>query len=244
MSVGSLDRKGNPPMKYNHARLEGKRNFLRFLIRVIGFNLLVKLDKVEGLEYIPKEGPAILMINHIAFIDPILVLHACPRNIIPLAKVEALNYPIVGIFPRIWEVIPVRREEVDRRAIQKALEVLKAGEIVLVAPEGTRCPSLRIGKEGIAYLATRSGAPVIPTAVTQTSGFPTLPFTRRWKGPGAQVRFGRPFRFVSNEERPGKEKMRKMTDEAMFALASLLPFPLRGVYADLDSSSQEYIEWL
>jgi 1-acyl-sn-glycerol-3-phosphate acyltransferase len=244
MELDSLSKDNTPLLRYNHARLERRRNFLRFLIRVIGFNLLVRLDRVDGLENVPKSGPAIIMINHIAFIDPIVVLHVIPRNIVPLAKVEALNYPVIGIFPRIWEVITIRREEVDRRAIQNALEVLKAGEIILVAPEGTRGPSLKTGKEGIAYLASRSGAPVIPTAVMGTTGFPTLPVTRRWRGPGVHVRFGRPFRFHTDGRRPGRDQMRKMTDEAMYTIAALLPEEQRGVYSNLDAATQETIVWL
>ena len=89
-----------------------------------------------------------MMINHIAFVDPIVVLHLLPRNIVPMAKIEVYNYPIVGIFPRMWGVIPVRREEVDRRAIQGALDVLRAGEIILVAPEATRSPQLNRVKRG------------------------------------------------------------------------------------------------
>ena len=104
-------------LSYDHASFELRRRFLRFLIRNIGFTLLAKLDHVEGLEHIPSTGPAILMINHIAMIDPIVVMHVIPRNIVPMAKIEVYNYPFIGIFPRIWGVIPVRREEVDRRAI-------------------------------------------------------------------------------------------------------------------------------
>ena len=95
-----------------------------------------------------------------------------PRNIVPMAKVEVYYYPLVGIFPRIYGVIPVQREEIDRRAVQGALEVLKAGEIILVAPEAHRGPQLRQGKEGIAYLATRANVPIVPVAIDGTIGFP------------------------------------------------------------------------
>jgi 1-acyl-sn-glycerol-3-phosphate acyltransferase len=227
---------------YNHKALERKRNFLRFLIREIGFNLLVKLDKVEGLENVPLQGPLILMINHIAFIDPIVVLHVMPRNIVPMAKVEAYEYPLIGIFPRLWEVIPVRRQEVDRRAVQMALEVLRAGEVILVAPEGTRGSQLQRGKEGVAYLGSRSGAPILPVAVTDTPGFPTLPFSRRWRGPGAHVSFGRPFHFCPEMARASREELRVMTDEAMYQLAALLPENLRGAYRDLDAATSRTIE--
>jgi 1-acyl-sn-glycerol-3-phosphate acyltransferase len=229
---------------YNHSRWEFRRRILRFLIRYIGFNVLVKLDRVEGLENVPASGPGILMINHIAFVDPIVVLHIVPRNIVPMAKIEVYDYPVVGIFPRIWNVIPVRRAEVDRRAVRQALDVLKAGELILMAPEGTRGDSLKEAKGGIAYIASRGNAPVIPVAIENTIGFPTTPLSPRWKGPGAQVRFGRPFRFKETGKRPDREELRLMTDEAMYVMASLLPEHRRGVYADLSRGTMTTIEWL
>lgn len=234
----------SPPVRYDHARWERRRRFLRFLIREIGFNFLVWLERVEGLENVPAQGPAILMINHIAFVDPIVVLHLLPRNIVPMAKVEVYNYPLIGIFPRVWGVIPVRREEVDRRAIQRALDILRAGEIILVAPEATRSPQLQQGKEGAAYLASRSGAPIIPVAVEGTEGFPTLPFLKRWRGPGVQVRFGRPFCFRTGEQRHVRSQLRQMTDEAMYVLAAMLPEARRGFYSDLSRATQETLELL
>jgi 1-acyl-sn-glycerol-3-phosphate acyltransferase len=228
---------------YNHAHYEFRRSILRFLMRTIGFELLAKLDHVEGLENIPASGPGILMINHIAFIDPIVVLHIVPRNIVPLAKVEVYNYPFIGIIPKLWGVIPVRREEFDRHAIQRVFEVLRAGELVLVAPEGTRNAFLQRAKEGIAYLASRANAPIIPVAIEGTPGFPALRFTRTWRGPGATVRFGRPFHFRAEYRRAGHADLRKMTDEAMYVLAAMLPPERRGAYADLSEASEDTIEW-
>jgi len=231
-------------MGYDHSRWETRRRILRFLIRYIGFTLLVKVDHIEGVENVPAQGPAILMINHINFVDPFIVLNTLPRNIVPMAKVEVYNYPIVGIFPRIWGVIPVQREEIDRRAIQGALEVLRAGEIILVAPEAHRGPQLRQGKEGVAYLATRADAPIVPVAIDGTIGFPTLPFLPRWRGPGAVVKFGKPFRFITLGQRAGRDMLRQMTDEAMYILAAMLPEHRRGVYADLSRATRETIEWV
>lgn len=244
MAVDGFTQRGSYNAPYRHADWEGRRRFLRFLLRTIGFTLLAKLDRVEGLENVPASGPAILMINHIAFIDPMVVMHVLPRNIVPLAKIEVYNYPLIGLFPRWWGVIPVRREEVDRRAVQAVLQVLKAGEIVLVAPEGTRSPSLTPGKEGIAYLASRSGAPVVPVTLEGTEGFPAFRFSRAWREPGAQVRFGRPYRYRAELTRPDRELMRKMADEAMYVLAGMLPPHRRGVYADLTKATQDTIEWV
>lgn len=228
---------------YHHADYELKRKFLRFLIKYIGFTLLAKIDHVEGIEKVPLQGPAILMINHIAFIDPILVLHLLHRNIVPLAKIEVYQYPLIGIFPKMWGVIPVRREEIDRQAIRQVFNVLHAGEIVLVAPEGTRGTQLTRGKVGVAYLASRAKVPVIPIAIENTPGFPALRNTPRWKGPGATVKFGDPFWFSEQYSRAGHDELRLMTDEAMYILAAMLPPDRRGVYSDLSQATRKTIKY-
>ncbi len=230
--------------KYDHASWETRRRFLRFLLKTIGFTLLVKVDQVDGLENIPKYGPAILLINHIAFVDSIVVLHLTPRHIIPLAKREVYDYPVVGVIPRLWGVVPIKRDEVDRRAIQMALAVLRAGEILLMAPEGTRNHELQAGREGVAYLASRTGASIVPVAIEGTEGFPAFRFSQRWRQAGAHISFGRPFRYRSDLRRVRGKDLRPMTDEAMCVLAAMLPGHRRGVYADLSKATQETIEWV
>ncbi len=226
---------------YDHSRYEIRRRFCRFLLRTIAFTMLAKIDHVEGVENVPASGPAILMINHINFTDPFVVITVLPRNIVPMAKVEVYSYPVVGIFPRIYGVIPVQREEMDRHAIQGALEVLRAGEIILVAPEAHRGPELRQGKEGVAYLATRADVTVVPVAIDGTIGFPTLRFLPRWREPGARVRFGDPFRFDSQGQRADREMLRLMTDEAMYILSGMLPEYRRGFYSDLSLATRQTI---
>jgi 1-acyl-sn-glycerol-3-phosphate acyltransferase len=243
MAVDAPEEKVLPTGNYNHQRWVFQRGVLRFLIRHIGFNLLLKVEKAEGMENVPKSGPAILMINHLSFADSILALEMCPRQIVPLAKIEVYEYPVVGIFPKLWGVIPVRREEVDRQAIRQALEVLNAGEMILVAPEGTRHTQLEQGKLGIAYLASRGNAAVVPVAISDTPGFPALRFNKRWQGPGAKIKYGKPFRFRSSLGRHSREQLRQMTDEAMYVLAAMLPEERRGYYADLSKATTETIEW-
>src|SRR5574337_194612 len=169
------ERSGGDDIKYrayDHARHEPMRRVLRWMITNIGWRFLARIDTahISGLENLPTTGPAILMINHIAFIDPVIVLGNLPRNIVPMAKVEVYRIPGWGLFTRWWDVIPVHREELDRRALERALAVLAAGEVILIAPEATRHPALTQGKEGIAYLAHKTGAPIIPVAVANTPG--------------------------------------------------------------------------
>jgi 1-acyl-sn-glycerol-3-phosphate acyltransferase len=228
---------------YQHGDWETRRRFFRFLLKVIGFNFLAKIDCVEGVENVPMDGPALIMMNHIAFVDSLIVLHIMPRNIIPLAKAEVYDYPLIGFIPKMWGVIPVHREEIDRRAVQQAFEVLDAGEMVLVAPEGTRGKALGRGKEGIAYLASRSGVPVVPVAIRGTPGFPALRPFGAWKTAGAHVRIGKPFCYKAEYRKARRDDLARMTDEAMYILASMLPEQLRGVYHDLALAKQETIEW-
>lgn len=228
--------------RYDHARLEPQRRVLRWLITNVGFRLLVKFERVEGLENLPASGPAILMINHIAFVDPIVVLGCLPRNVVPMAKIEVYRYPVWGVFPWLWQVIPVRRGEVDREALRRALMVLEAGEIVLMAPEGTRSPALRRAREGVAYLGYRTGAPIVPVAVEGTEGFPSI-CPRRWRQPGVVVRLGHPFRFRRLGERVSRELLRQMTDEAMYVLAAMLPERRRGVYAELTKATKDTLDF-
>lgn len=233
------------PKRYRHAEREATRRVLRWLIDNIAWRFLARVDKarIVGLENLPATGPGILMINHIAFVDPIVVLGNLPRNVVPMAKAEVHNYPVWGVFTRLWDVIPVRRGELDRRAIEKALAVLAAGEVILIAPEATRHAALGQAREGIAYLASKSGAPIIPTAVFSTPGYPTLlgPWNKHL--PGAYFHLGRSFRYKTIPGRMPRERLRLMTDEALYVLAAMLPEHRRGHYADLSKASMETIEW-
>ncbi len=235
-----------------HASLNGydpqpfvwRRRLCRLLLKTIGFKLLVRVDCVEGLENLPKSGPGVLMMNHIGFVDPIVLVHITPRDIVPLAKVEAYEYPFVGVFPKLWGVIPVERHNVDRQVIQQALGVLKAGELLLVAPEGTRHVALQRPREGAVYLASRGKAPIIPVALENTPGFPTHPLSERWRDPGVVVRYGRPFRFRKAYQRARGPELQTMADEAMYVLAGMLPPERRGAYSDLSRATENTIEWL
>jgi len=228
---------------YNHQKFEWRRKLCRFLLHQIAFRFLAKIDRIEGLENVPAEGPGIVMINHIAFVDPLVVLANLPRNVVPLAKIEAFHYPVIGIFPKIWAAIPVMREGFDREAIKKALRVLEAGELLLMAPEGTRNPSLRDAREGVAYIGSKSGAPIIPVVVTGTEGFPSIS-PSRWRGEGAHIQVGSPFRFLPKSKRLDRQMLKQMMDESMYVLARMLPEERRGEYSDLSAATENMIEFL
>ena len=243
MAVQSIQKRKQKSGGYKPGARRKRRRFLRFLMRYPGW-LLMRVGSVKGLENIPKNGSAIVMINHIGWVDPLVALHASDRLIVPLGKIEAFKWPIIGILPRMWGAIPVDRNAVDSRALRMAFDALKAGEVILVAPEGTRNDQLREGSEGVAYLATRSAAPIVPAVLADTEGFPAVPFSKRWRGPQAKIEFGRPFRFPDQYKRAKRDELRRLTDTAMYMLAEMLPEERRGVYSDLENVDKDLIEMI
>ena len=111
-----------------------------------------------------------MAINHLSMLDPILVGAVIPRPICFMAKEELFRYPVLGRILRWVHAFPVRRGEPDREAIQYALRRLREGQVVGIFPEGTRSPDGRLLElqGGTALLALKSGAPILPVAITGT----------------------------------------------------------------------------
>jgi len=229
---------------YRQEQIDRRRGFLRdTLLRGIGFRLLVDVTVFDE-QNVPDEGPALLVINHIAAIDPVVVVGVVRnRYVVPMSKIENTRHPVIGLIARAWGAYPVRRGEVDRRAIASTLELMRQGRAVLLAPEGTRHSSLGDAKHGMAYLATKGGATVVPVGVDGTDHFPgTLLRLRRTP---VTVRFGVPFRFrASGEPRVQRDTLHIMTQEAMYQLAALLPEHRRGVYHDLSQATTDTLQFL
>ncbi len=210
----------------------------RIIIAVLRapFSLIVDL-KADGLDRVPVSGPAILMINHVAFLDPVMLIALLSRRIVPMSKIENLRLPFVNWLIRIWGAINVRRGEVDRQAIKQAIAALASGNLLLMAPEGTRSKSgvLQEPHEGVAYIATRTGAMVIPVGIV---GTPQIgPNLKRLRRTPVHVTFGCPFYFETAGVRVGRETLAQMTDEAMYQLAAVLPPQQRGRFADLRAAT-------
>ncbi|HLT59393.1 MAG TPA: lysophospholipid acyltransferase family protein [Limnochordales bacterium] len=121
----------------------------------------------QDLHHLPPAGPAILAANHVNYLDPLLIGAAVPRQIHFMAKHELFhNRALAWLLDRVG-AFPVRRGQADRQAIRRALELLAAGKVVGIFPEGTRSETgeLQDVQGGTALLALKSGAPVVPLAV-------------------------------------------------------------------------------
>lgn len=226
-------------------RYSGRRRFLRWLIRTVGFGLLARTT-ISGAEHIPDDGPCILMMNHISLIDPAICLGAVTnRFVIPMTKVENARNPVFGLLVRMWGAYTVDRDAVDRRALINSIELLKSGQMILIAPEGTRHPEgLARPKDGLTYVAVRANAVIVPAALSDSADY-----LQRWKRlRPARVRltFGRPFRFrAQGRSRIPRDELARMTEEAMYQLALTQPDPsLRGVYADVSQATTDMLEFV
>jgi 1-acyl-sn-glycerol-3-phosphate acyltransferase len=127
--------------------------------------------RFEGLDRIPRTGPALIACNHLSYFDPVSNSYAVLKaGRVPrfLAKNELFRVPVLGSFLRAHGQIPVVRGVGDQSPLQKARDALSDGEVVLIYPEGTvtkRPDHLPMqGKTGIVRLALEAEMPVIPMA--------------------------------------------------------------------------------
>lgn len=121
----------------------------------------------HGAHHLPDTGPAIVVSNHVNYLDPLAMGATFDRPLHFMAKKELFEYPVFGWLLRKVHAFPVRRGKADRHAIRRALQVLADGHVLALFPEGTRSATgdLQEFQRGAAMLALRSGAPVIPMVI-------------------------------------------------------------------------------
>ncbi|MFP5352198.1 MAG: lysophospholipid acyltransferase family protein [Actinomycetota bacterium] len=150
---------------------------------------------LEGLENIPKQGPALVAVNHISFLDPLAaayVVDLVGRKPRFLAKAELFDDRRIAWIIKGAKQIPVHRGTPDApMALDQAIEALRQGELIVIFPEGTITddPDLNpmAAKTGIARLALATGAPVVPTAVWGTANVWPKGFAKRWWPPKQDI---------------------------------------------------------
>jgi len=203
-------------------------HIIRAIVDIL-VNLFIRREYV-GLENFP-EPPYIVAINHLSVFDTPVLLTVCPHTIRALTAAKHKRNPIYAPLLVIMGSIWVRRGEVDRRALREALDVLKQGGVLGLAPEGTRARgtyALQEGKTGTAYLATRADVPIVPVGLAGTERIKDNLLRLRRTYVRAVV--GEPFRLPENGRVRG-QTLHEYTDLIMRRIAELLPEEYRGVYA-------------
>jgi len=210
------------------------------LVARIGLRVTTRV-RIEGdLDAIPRSGPLIIAANHLSNADGIMVggwlTPALGRRIHWLGKREFTEFPIVGRMARAGSVHPVDRDTADIEAFRLAQRILDEGHVLVVFPEGTRSPTgaLQAARDGLALLALRSDAVILPIGISGTERYwPRGKLPRVGRG-RISMRIGRPFR-LSEILPPGtnrKQAKPLATTAIMARIAALLPERNRGAYAD------------
>jgi 1-acyl-sn-glycerol-3-phosphate acyltransferase len=201
---------------------------LRSVFRFVGWVLLKQ--EISGLENLPATGPFLIVCNHLSIVEPPLVFIHCPRQMVMFAADKWQSNPFTRWLAETVGVIWVARGEADMTAIKQSLGLLKKGQPMGLAPEGTRSRTgaLIQGKTGAAYLADRSGVPIVPISIWGTEKFSSN-YKRLRRTPVTMV-VGKPFHLPPNGRAKG-EVLDEYTDIIMCHLAAMLPPEYRGVYA-------------
>lgn len=185
----------------------------KIICRAILF--LVRRWQVTGNTVLPSGQGMIVVANHVSYWDPVVVGCALNRRIFFMAKAELFKIPGLGLIIKKLGAFPVQREGVDRSSIKRALELLAAGEVVGIFPEGTRSKTGELLNPhlGAAMLAIKGGVPLLPVAVSGTKGFLGQ----------VKVIIGEPMNITAcNRRKVSREEMAAVSRDIMSEIGRLL----------------------
>ena len=209
-------------------------NWFRYLTSYVNMFLSSVLVKtvVCGRQYIPKEGPYIIAINHFHIFDPALVAYSIRKPISFLAASDQEIEWYVVLAGKLYGFIPTNRTHLAPSTIKKALQALTRGDILGIFPEATSGFALRKPKKGVTYLSIKSACKILPVGVIGLDDIWNNWF--RGVRPKVSVRIGKPFS-VPEKFPPDRNKREKMLsdigNDIMCHIAALLPESRHGDYA-------------
>lgn len=200
----------------------------RFAVRVV--LLLGTRWQIKGRENISAKGPLLIVANHLNLADPPVVSVSIARETRFMAKEELFKAKFTGYFIGSFGAFPVRRNQADMTAVRQALKILSDGLALVVFPEASRSANAQLQPAfpGVALIALRSGALILPIGITGTEKMKgkTWPFRR----PRVTVNIGKPFHLPPTGDKSTKEELAQLTDFIMGHIAEQLPVEYRGHY--------------
>jgi 1-acyl-sn-glycerol-3-phosphate acyltransferase len=202
-----------------------RRTLSRGLFRLIARALLPVLAQVDvrGRENFPQRGPLIVVGNHTAALEVVLMTVYSPRIVEYMGSTDIPHEKMIGLFVGAYGFIPVFRGNVSRSSMQAGLDVLRQGGVLGIFPEGGIWePSIRQAQTGVAWLSYHAQAPVLPIGFGSMRG--SLNQLMRLRRPPLSMNVGTPLPPVGEPEGvPRKQHFQQAADRIMDAVWELIP---------------------
>ena len=207
------------------------------LVRLLNRLLVGSLIRLEiiGMDKVPVSGAYIATGNHIGLIDVMVVYYVLDReDIIMMIAEKHRKYAIIRMLVKSVGAIFVERYQADFVAMREVMKRLKKGGVLIIAPEGTRSKTggLQPGHSGAAYLAAKTGVPVVPVSIVGTEDEHMVANLKRFQRTPVTIRVGEVYTLVPLPKENREGTIQDYNDEIMCRIAALLPVEYRGVYAD------------
>jgi len=208
-----------------------KRETLRKII-----NRLIRMfsrPTFLGTEYLPKEGGFLVATNHLSRLDTLLLfINPARDDITALVADKYKKYPLFKWILDTGGIIWLDRDSADFGAMRAAVDAIKNGASLGIAPEGTRSVNAELleGKPGIVLVALKTGVPIVPVGIAGTEDVFRRMFTLQF--PKITIRFGPSFTLAPLDRERRNEQLKEYTDEVMCRIAALLPERYHGFYKD------------
>ncbi|HEV2012885.1 MAG TPA: lysophospholipid acyltransferase family protein [Candidatus Dormibacteraeota bacterium] len=205
-------------------------SFLTGLARLLTRLLLGSKFHLRGTSNVPNSGPLLMVSNHVGGVDPAIIGAWTPRPVWFMAKAELFRGRFAWLM-RGYHAFPVMRHSPDRTALRRAFDLLKQGSAVVLFPEGHRSENARLlrAEPGAGFVARRSGAPLVPIAITGTQNVlgrhSMIP--RRAE---VEMTFGEPFQLPERNRDGSPMDHQQSADFLMTKIAALLPLEYQGEY--------------
>lgn len=202
---------------------------VKFLIRV-----LTRFQVINA-ELIPPKGGLMMTTNHVSRLDvPFLMAMTERTDLVALVADKYKRKPFFRwILENIGTIIWIDRESTDFAALREILEQLRAGNVVGIAPEGTRSHGaigLLEGKQGAAMMAAQTAVPILPVGIVGTENI--YEHWMKLRRPPVTIRVGASYYLPEIDRDDRQAWLSRQTDEIMCRIAVLLPAEYRGFYAD------------
>ena len=192
--------------------------------------LLLTRFSLRGKENVPREGPLLVVANHLSVADPPILGAHLGRRTVFMAKEELFRNWLSRYFISQFGAIPVYRGRSNRDAIRQAGRLFEQGKVLAMFPEGKRSREghLQPALPGSALIAVHNNVLILPVGITGTESIRGLSWI--WRRPRINFNIGRPFVLPREGNIVNKERLAEYTDVIMKQIAALLPDNYRGEY--------------